>query len=114
MTIVYKICARAEWRAAEARGSYDGSAIDREDGFIHFSAADQVRETASRHFAGRSDLFLIAFDADRFGNRLKWEPTRGGDLFPHLYGAIDTSLALWVRPLLLSADGHVFPADALP
>ena len=112
MGLVYKICSRAEWREAEAKGVYAGSAADREDGFIHFSAPHQLRETAARHFAGRSDLLLVAYEAERFGERLKWEPSRGGDLFPHVHGTLTPSAALWMKPLLLSPDGHVFPQDA--
>jgi uncharacterized protein (DUF952 family) len=114
MRLIYKICGRAEWREAEASGTYAGSAADREDGFIHLSAPHQVRETAARHFAGRSDLLLIAYDAAQFDERLKWEPSRGGDLFPHFHGALPTATALWVKPLLLSAEGHVFPPDMAP
>jgi uncharacterized protein (DUF952 family) len=111
MGVIYKICGRAEWRAAQARGVYAGSAVDREDGFIHFSAPHQLRETAARHFAGRSDLLLVAFEAEGLGAQLKWEPSRGGDLFPHLHGTLTTSAALWAKPLLLSPEGHVFPPD---
>ena len=80
------------------------------DGFIHFSTAGQVAETAAKHFSGQSDLVLVAFDADDLGTELKWEPSRGGDLFPHLYRSLSVSEALWVRELPLDDTGaHVFP-----
>lgn len=109
--LVYKIVAAAEWRAAERAGIFSGAAVDRRDGFIHFSTAAQVRETATRHFSGQADLLLVAFDAATFGPTLKWEPSRGGALFPHLYGTLDPRAAHWVKPLPLGHDGkHVFPA----
>jgi len=110
-SLVYKIIAAAEWRAAERTGVFCGAAVDQRDGYIHFSTAAQVRETAVRHFAGQADLLLVAFDAVAFGSALKWEPSRGGALFPHLYGALDPRAAHWVKPLPLGPDGtHVFPA----
>ena len=111
MTLVFKIVAEAEWRAAERSGAFDGSAVDRADGFIHFSSAEQAIETAARHFAGQEGLLLIAIDADALGDKLKWEPSRGGALFPHLYGALPLPAVRWTRPLPLGADGkHVFGA----
>ena len=110
MRFLYKILSAAEWRQAEARGRFEGSAVDVKDGFIHLSAAHQVRETAARHFAGQPDLLLVAFAESRLGN-LKWEPSRGGDLFPHVYGAIPTALAASVVPLLLENGVHRFPED---
>jgi uncharacterized protein (DUF952 family) len=110
MSLIYKICSAAEWREAELAGVYRGSAVDRRDGFIHFSTAGQAPETAGKHFAGQSDLVLIAVDADTLGNRLKWEPSRGGALFPHLYGDLDPKTVRTVEPLPLDASGqHVFP-----
>jgi uncharacterized protein (DUF952 family) len=109
-SIIYKICDVALWREAERAGLFDGAAIDKRDGFIHFSSAAQVRETAARHFAGVSDLVLVAVDAARLGDALKWEVSRGGDLFPHLYGVLALTSVLWVKLLPLGADGrHVFP-----
>ena len=99
MSLVYKILSRAEWAAAEAAGVYEGSALDRKDGFIHFSAEAQWRETLRLHFAGQSDLLLVAVSADALGEALKWEPSRGGALFPHLYGALRTELAVSVTPI---------------
>jgi len=109
---IYKICPEGLWQEAVKAGRFDGAPIDLADGFIHFSTAEQVRETAARHFAGQTGLLLVAFDAEALGDALKWEVSRGGALFPHLYAAIDPSTALWVKPLPLGADGsHVFPAD---
>jgi uncharacterized protein (DUF952 family) len=112
---IYKICSAAEWREAEQTGVYRGSAVDRRDGFIHFSTAAQAAETAARHFAGQHDLLLIAVDADALGARLKWEPSRGGALFPHLYGELPLSAVRRVDPLSLGADGrHQFPREMPP
>jgi uncharacterized protein (DUF952 family) len=109
--IVYKLVDRAAWQAAEAAGSFGGSAVDVRDGFIHFSSAAQVRETAQRHFAGQSDLLLVAVDAPALGPALRWEPSRGGDLFPHLYGPLPLGAVRSVTALALDASGRfVFPA----
>ncbi len=108
---IYKICPEALWRAAASAGRFDGAPIDLADGYIHFSTASQVRETAARHFAGQSDLLLVSVDAARLGEALRYEKSRGGDLFPHLYGPLDLSVVTKVEPLPLGADGrHVFPA----
>ena len=110
MTTIYKICTAAEWHEAEHAGAYRGSAVDRQDGFIHFSTAEQSMETARKWFAGQRDLVLVAVDGDALGTRLKWEPSRGGALFPHLYGALQLGAVLRADPLPLDADGrHVFP-----
>ena len=107
---IYKICTIAEWSAALFKGEFEGSDVDLADGFIHFSTADQVRETAARHFAGAADLYLLVVDATQFGDDLKWEPSRGGDLFPHLYGKLPTKAVASVHPLQLGEDGkHLFP-----
>ena len=107
--IVYKIVATEEWAAAETAGAFTGAAIDRADGFIHFSTAEQAPETAAKWFAGRRDLTLVAIDADALGDALRWEPSRGGALFPHLYAALPISAVVWSRPLPLGSDGgHVF------
>ena len=103
--VVYKILPRGDWNAAVEAGRYDGSPDDVRDGFIHFSAADQVAATAAKHFLGKPDLLLVAIDARRLGDALRWEPSRGGALFPHLYGALDPAAALSVTPLPLGADG---------
>jgi uncharacterized protein (DUF952 family) len=110
MTAIYKICPAGVWRGAEAAGAFHGSGIDIEDGFIHFSTAGQVAETAARHFAGVDDLVLVAVDADKLAPALRHEPSRGGELFPHLYAPLDLAAVLWVRPLLRGSDGrHQFP-----
>ncbi|WP_336487131.1 DUF952 domain-containing protein [Methylobacterium nigriterrae] len=111
MPLIYKICPRALWREAEAAGRFDGAPVDRADGFIHFSTAAQVTETAARHFHGATDLLLVAVEADALGAALRFEPSRGGDLFPHLYGALPLSAVRSVDDLPLGAEGgHVFPA----
>jgi uncharacterized protein (DUF952 family) len=107
--VVFKIVASEEWAAAEAAGVFTGVAIDRADGFIHFSTAEQAPETAAKWFAGRGDLTLAAIDAEALGKDLRWEPSRGGALFPHLYALLPMSAVLWSRPLPLGSDGtHVF------
>ena len=110
MATIYKIVPAALWRAAKTSGAFTGAPVDHADGFIHFSGADQLRETAARHFAGQDDLLLAAVDADMLGEALKWETSRGGALFPHLYAMLLLSAVLWVQPLPLdAAGGHVFP-----
>jgi len=104
--LVYKICEAASWREAERTGTFGGAGIDVADGYIHFSAADQLAETAARHFAGRSDLVLVAVDADRLGSALKWEVSRGGALFPHLYGPLPLTAVRWVKALRPGPDGR--------
>jgi uncharacterized protein (DUF952 family) len=107
---IYKIVAAAEWRAAEPAGVFTGAAVDVADGFIHFSTAAQVRETAARHFAGQDGLLLVAVPVRDLGDALRWEPSRGGALFPHLYRPLRIASVRWVRPLPLGADGqHLFP-----
>jgi uncharacterized protein (DUF952 family) len=109
---IYKICPETLWREAETAGRFDGAAIDLTDGFIHFSAADQVRETAARYFAGQEGLLLIAVDPEALGEALRWEPSRGGALFPHLYGTLALAAVLSVEPLPIKADGsHAFAPD---
>lgn len=111
MPLIYKICPAALWRDAEATGVFEGAPIDRKDGFIHFSTAAQAPETAARHFSGADDLLLVAVDGDALGNELRFEVSRGGDLFPHLYGLLPLSTVRWVKPLPLGPEGrHVFPA----
>lgn len=99
MALIFKIESADIWRAAEAAGVYKGAPVDLEDGFIHLSAADQVAGTLAKHFADRTDLLLIAFDTETLGAALRWEPSRGGALFPHLYGSLDPSLATGARPI---------------
>lgn len=109
MTRIYKIVPEELWRKAEDEGQFVGSPVDLADGYIHFSTAKQAEETARRHFAGQAHLLLAAFDAETLAD-LRWEPSRGGDLFPHLYRPLKTSLALWVKPLPWDGAAHVFPA----
>lgn len=110
MRTIYKICPEPLWREAEKAGVFTGAPIDVQDGYLHFSTAEQVRETAAKHFAGETNLLLIAIDAQRLGAALRFEPSRGGALFPHLYAPLPLSAVLWVRPLPLGDDGyHVFP-----
>ena len=110
MTTLYKICSVTLWKEAERAGIFSGSEADRRDNFIHFSTAGQVVETAAKHFSGQPDLLLISVDAAGLGDALKWEPSRGGALFPHLYAPLDPAAALWARPLPLGPDGsHDFP-----
>jgi uncharacterized protein (DUF952 family) len=111
MTTIYKICSTGLWRQAQRDGVFHGAPVDLQDGFIHFSSAAQVAETAARHFAGQADLLLLHVDTVRLGRRLKWEPSRGGVLFPHLYGDLDLSAVVKVEALALGRDGnHIFPA----
>ena len=106
MQTLYKICPTALWREAERAGVFRGSEVDRRDNFIHFSTAAQVVETAAKHFAGQSDLLLIRVDAGKLGAALKWEPSRGGALFPHLYSDLDLAAVTGIEPLPLGPDGH--------
>jgi uncharacterized protein (DUF952 family) len=111
MTMVYKICPASLWREAEIAGVFRGSEVDLRDGFIHFSSAEQAAETAAKHFASKPDLVLLRVDAASLGDRLKWETSRGGALFPHLYGDLDPAAVSKVEPLPLGPDGHhQFPA----
>ena len=105
MAIIYKIVPAHLWSDAMNAGTFTGSPIDVADGFIHFSTAAQVHETAAKHFAGIDDLLLVAFPASAFGEALRWEPSRGGALFPHLYEPLPVNLALWVKPMPLDANG---------
>lgn len=108
--LIYKICPHDMWQAAVAAGVFRGSEHDMRDGFIHFSTARQSRQTAAKHFAGQADLVLIAVQVSELGDALKWEPSRGGDLFPHLYDVLPTSVAISVVSLPLGGDGiHAFP-----
>jgi uncharacterized protein (DUF952 family) len=103
---IYKICSASAWREAERQGVYRGSADDARDGFIHFSTAAQVRETASRHFFGQKALFLIEVDADLLGPALRWERSRNNELFPHLYGELDLGAVRAVLHMHARSDGH--------
>jgi uncharacterized protein (DUF952 family) len=100
---IYKICPAALWRGAERDGVFRGAPVDRTDGFIHCSDASQLAETARRHFAGQTDLVLVSIDADALGPALRWEPSRGGALFPHLYGDLPLSAVERVTPFDVEA-----------
>ncbi len=111
--VIYKICPAPLWREAERLGEFRGALVDLADGYIHFSTAEQAEETAAKHFAGQDDLVLVAVAAEKLGTALKWEPSRGGALFPHLYAALPLDAVIWAKPLRLGADGkHQFPALA--
>jgi uncharacterized protein (DUF952 family) len=107
---IYKICSASAWREAERSGVYRGSADDLRDGFIHFSMASQVAETARRHFLGQTALFLVEVDADALGAALRWERSRNDELFPHLYGELDLGAVIAVHDLHARSDGsHDIP-----
>lgn len=106
LTTIYKICERASWRLAEQTGTYRGSAADARDGFIHFSTAAQLAATMAKHFAGHRDLLLVAIDGNALGAALKWEPSRGGELFPHLYAALPLTAVRWTKPVPDEVSGR--------
>jgi uncharacterized protein (DUF952 family) len=113
MPTIYKIVPAALWREAGQTGRFVGSEVDRRDGFIHFSTAAQVTDTAAKHFPGQDGLLLVSVDAGRLGVQLRWEPSRGGALFPHLYGVLALTAVMNVEPLPLGSDGqHIFPPFA--
>lgn len=109
--LIYKIFRADEWATLQAEGASDGAPIDVSDGFVHFSTAEQAAETAAKHFSGAQGLVLLACDADAMGNDLKWEESRGGALFPHLYRQIHMTDVIWSRPLPFDGSAHVFPAE---
>ena len=107
---IYHICPREDWEAAKAAGHYEGSPQDRADGFIHFSTAEQVEDSAAKHRAGQPGLVLLAVDPEALGDSLRWEAARGGALFPHLYGVLPLAALRDVWELPLGPDSrHVFP-----
>jgi uncharacterized protein (DUF952 family) len=109
-SLIYHMCRRTEWETARAVGAYRGSSQDTADGFIHFSTAAQIRESARKHRAGQRDLVLVTVDPAALGAALKWEPSRDGALFPHLYGVLPMDAVVKVDPLPLGLQGqHVFP-----
>lgn len=113
-TLVYKIAERKEFEAAMGAGRFNGAPVDLADGFIHFSTAWQLRETGRRHFATADDLLLVAVETAVLGDALKYEPSRGGDLFPHLYGSMPTSCVAWTMPLSRNEAGELVFPDHVP
>ncbi|MEO1107583.1 MAG: DUF952 domain-containing protein [Pseudomonadota bacterium] len=109
--LIYKIFRADEWALLQAEGASDGAPIDVADGYVHFSTAKQASETAAKHFAGVDGLTLLACDGDAMGDDLKWEVSRGGALFPHLYRQIRMSDVLWSRPLPFDGQTHLFPEE---
>jgi uncharacterized protein (DUF952 family) len=109
--LVFKIFRRPEWNHLRDAGETAGAPIDVTDGYVHFSTAAQVAQTAARYFAGQSDLVLVAVEESKLGSALKWEASRGGALFPHLYRHLKMSDVLWDKSLPLGASGHIFPED---
>jgi uncharacterized protein (DUF952 family) len=114
MTLIYKISPRQPWAEAQNKGVFDGAPIDFADGYIHFSAAHQVRETATKYFINVPDLVLAAIDTAALGSALKWEASRGGDIFPHLYGPLQMSAVTTVYDMPLDADGVPILPDMIP
>ena len=104
--VVYKICKRSDWLEAEGAGSLAGSAGDRRDGFIHLSTGAQIAETVAKHFGGEDDLMILGVDANKIASGLKWERSRGGALFPHLYAPLGIEAVVWARPLPLGQHGR--------
>ena len=114
MATLFKICPACLWQSAKSAGVFRGSEADVGDGFIHLSTADQVRQTAAKHFAGAGDLVLVAVDETALGPGLRYDRSPGGEMFPHLYGLLVPAAAIWIKPLPLAPDGrHVFPDLAL-
>ena len=110
--LIYKILTAGQWAALERDGVTAGAPVDLADGFVHFSSGPQVADTAAKHFAGQAGLMLLAVEAGRLGKALKWEPSRGSDLFPHLHATLRRTDVAWARPLPLGPDGtHVFPGE---
>lgn len=108
--VIFKVLSSDQWAIAQDQGEFHGAAIDLSDGYIHFSAPEQVRETVEKHFAGQKDLVLVGVDPNKLGDELKWEPSRGGALFPHLYGSLKLDCVVSVDELKLDKDGrHIFP-----
>lgn len=109
--VAYKLVDRSEWETAQAAGAYAGSAVDLADGYIHMSTGPQLAETARRHYAGRDDLVLVSVDLTPLGAALKWETSRGGDRFPHLYAPLPTAAAVDARRLSVDVAGVMRFAD---
>lgn len=109
-SVIFKVLSADQWKTAEAQGEFHGAAIDLSDGYIHFSTPEQVVETVQKHFAGQTDLLLIGVDPSKLGDDLRWEPSRRGALFPHLYSSLNLECVVSVDELKLGDDGrHIFP-----
>lgn len=113
MPLIFKIVDGDDWAKARKTGQFTGATVDVADGYIHLSAIDQVKETAARYFVGREGLVLVAYDANQFGPELKWEASRGGALFPHVYGNLNPAKASWVKPLPWNGLAHDFPEELM-
>ena len=111
--LIYKIFRPSEWDTLIKKGVTKGAPIDRADGYIHFSTGKQLAETCAKHFANDGDLIIAVLDSDDLGDALKWEPSRGGDLFPHLYRTLQKSDVFWAKDLPLGVNGHDFPEGIL-
>ncbi len=111
--LIFKILRSDEWAALRTNGQTAGAPVDVADGYVHFSTAEQAAETAAKHFAGEEDLFLLACESDTMGDVLKWEVSRGGAEFPHLYREFRLSDVSWAQPLPLIDGKHEFPAGVL-
>ena len=109
--LIYKILTGEQWQELQSAGETAGAPIDVTDGYVHFSTATQAAETAAKHFAGQDGLWLLALDANALGDGLKWEPSRGGQLFPHLYGSLRMADVTWAKSLPLIEGVHQFPGD---
>ena len=105
---IFKILLPQEWRELQRVGQTAGATIDLKDGYIHFSTAAQLRETAAKHFAGKTEIFVVACDTDQMDSPLKWEVSRGGDLFPHLYGSLEIRSVLWHEAVTFEDGQHQF------
>lgn len=108
--LIFKIFRADEWAELRAKGETAGAPIDVSDGYVHFSTAEQAAETASKHFAGEEGLFLLGLETDRLGDKLVWEPSRSGALFPHLYRSLKLEDVAWAQPLPFENGQHQFPA----
>jgi len=109
--IIFKVVSADQWTIAQKQGEFRGAEIDLTDGYIHFSTAQQVEATVEKHFAGQPGLILVGVDSEKLGDALKYEPSRGGDLFPHLYGSLNLEAVVSVAELPIGKDGkHIFPS----
>lgn len=113
-SVIYKICSAKLWSDALGQGVFAGAPVDLADGYIHFSTASQVSETAAKHFSGQRDLLLLAIRADAIGNELKYEVSRGGALFPHLYAPLPLSAVIWAKPLSHDQNGDPVIPELVP